>query len=120
MAILDGSLAIRGGVLTLSSPPTSTATGTGAGNIGETINPSGIQLQVDLNGALVSSQQFTPTNTVSVLKDLQVSALPGSGFAQIGSFEEDFSEAPEPVSTVLIGSGLLGLGLWRRRVVRRS
>jgi hypothetical protein len=121
VAIIDGSPVIRAGILTLS--PSSTSGGTGTGGVGETINPSGLMLQVDINGALVSSQEFPPTNTVSVLKDLRVSVPPGvegSGFAQINSFEEDFSEAPEPVSAVLIGSGLLGLGLWRRRAVRRG
>lgn len=121
VAILDGSPLIGGGILTLS--PDSTSGGTGTGGVGETINPSGLMLQVDINGTQVSSQEFPPTNAVSVLKDLRVSVSPGgegSGFAQINSFEEDFSEAPEPVSAVMIGSGLLGLGLWRRRAASRG
>jgi hypothetical protein len=120
VAIIDGSPVIGGGILTLSS---SSWNGTGNGGVGETINPSGIRLQVDTSGALVSSQEFPPTNTVSVLKDLLLTAPPGvegSGFAQINAFEEDFTEAPEPVGSVLIGSGLLGLGLWRRRAASRS
>jgi hypothetical protein len=120
---LDGSPVIGTGILTLSS---SSWTGTGTGDIGETINPSGTMLEVytGASGVVsVSSKEIPLTNTVSVLKDLRVNVpmgVAGSGFAQITSFEEDFSEAPEPVSTVLIWSGLLGLGFWRRRVASRG
>jgi hypothetical protein len=123
VTVVDGPLLIEGGTLTLSSFST---TGTGIADITETINPAGLKLQVDGNGPLVSTKAFAPTSTVSVLKDLLV-AVPiqgtsDGGFAQINSFEEDFNqtEAPEPVSAVLIGSGFLGLGLWRRRAVRRG
>ena len=123
VTVVGSPLLIQGGTLTLSSYST---TGTGITDITETINPAGVQLQVDGNGPFVSQKSFAPTTTVSVLKDLLV-AVPilgtgNGGFAQINSFEEDFNqtEAPEPVSTLLIGSGLLGLGLWRRRAVRRG
>jgi hypothetical protein len=118
VSILDGTSTLEDGTLTLSSYAVS---GTGFADITETIKPSSIQLQVDSGGPFVSHLYFPPTNSVSVLKDLVVAVPQGStGTASISMFEEDFSEAPEPVSTVLIGSGLLGLGLWRRRAVRRA
>jgi hypothetical protein len=123
VTVVGSPLFIEGGTLALSSYST---TGTGIADITETINPSGTQLQVDGNGPFAITKAFAPTTTVSVLKDLLVTVpILGTGtggFAQINSFEEDFNqtEAPEPVSMALIGSGLLGLGLWRRHVVRRG
>jgi hypothetical protein len=101
--------------------------GTGRANIGETVTPGSdpaFLLAVDSSGPFVDHTLFTPTNTVSVLKDVIVSVLPsetvGSGTAQIFSFQENFSQIPEPIGSVLIGSGLLALGIWRRRVSRRG
>jgi hypothetical protein len=122
VTILDGSPLIGAGILTLPSSSWA-GRGTGTGDIGETITPSGTQLKVFANGVSVSSKEFPATNTVSVLKDVRVyvpKGVAGPDFAQITSFEEDFSEAPEPVSVVLIGSGLLGLGLWRQRAANRG
>jgi len=123
VTVVGSPLLIEGGTLTLSSYSTS---GTGVTDITETINPSGTQLQVDGNGPFVSTKTFAPAMSVSVLKDLLVTVpilgTSNGGFAQINSFEEDFNqtEAPEPLSALLIGSGLLGLGIWRRRAVRRN
>jgi hypothetical protein len=120
VTVLSGEKNMEDGTLTLSS---FTPSGTGLADLTETISPSSIQLQVDSGGPLVSHAYFPSTNTVSVAKDLFLfvpAGEPGSGSIQVNSFEEDFSEAPEPMSMVLIGSGLLGLGFWRRRVVRRG
>ena len=94
-------------------------TGAGKATIGETVNPGGYSLTVKASGPLASEVYFPKTSTVSVIKDLRVS-LPAasSGSAQINSFEEDFSVAPEPAGMALIGSGLVLLGLWRRRAAR--
>jgi hypothetical protein len=115
VSALDGRPIITDGSLTLLS---SGSTGTGVAEIGETIEPGNIQLQVNARGPLVSHVVFVPTSTVNVLKDVLVrvpQGAAGSGTAFIGSFEEDFSEVPEPVGAILIGSGLLALGIWRRR-----
>jgi hypothetical protein len=123
VSTLDGSKVIEDASLTLSS---FALTGTGRANIAETISPgaaSALLLSVDSSGPFVDHTLFTPTNTVSVLKDIIVSVPPseenlGSGTAQIFSFQENFSQVPEPVGSVLIGSGLLALGIWRRRATR--
>jgi hypothetical protein len=112
VSTISGSQVIDDGTLTLSS---FTVTGTGVGHIAETINAT--SLQVDSGGPLVSRQVFALTNTVTVSKDLRVTVPtgnPNSGTAQINSFEEDFSEVPEPAASVLLGSGLLALGFWSR------
>jgi hypothetical protein len=120
VSVLSGEPNMEDGTLTLSS---FTVTGTGVADISETIGPSSTQLQVDSGGPFASHAYFPSTNTVTVAKDLFLfvaAGEPGSGFIQVNSFEEDFSETPEPVSVLLIGSGLLGLGLWRRRSIRRG
>jgi hypothetical protein len=119
VTVIGGFPIMEDGTLTLSSFAVS---GSGLADITETINPAGIQLQVDSqNGPLVSHGFFPNTNHVSVLKDLLVTVQANTtGSTQIFSFEEDFSQVPEPVGSALLGSGLLALGVWRRRVSQRS
>ena len=123
---LNGSGALlEDGTLTLGQ---FSVAGTGLVDITETINPASLQLQVDSAGPLVDHKSFAPTSTVNVLKDLLV-AVPrnrtgsATGSAQVFSFEEDFSQVsavPEPIGAALIGSGLLALGVLRRRSKQRS
>ena len=119
VSVIGGFAIMEDATLTMSSFATS---GAGLADITETITPFGIQLQVDSqNGPLVSHGFFPNINKVSVLKDLLVTVQQGAtGSAQVFSFEEDFSQVPEPVSSAVVGSGLLALGLWRRRANRRS
>jgi hypothetical protein len=115
---LNGTPILVDGTLTLLS---AASTGNGVAEIGETIEPGDVQLQVNANGPLVSHTFYPAQTTVSVDKDVLVLVPQGGpGSASIGSFAENFSELPEPVGSVLIGSGLLALGIWRRRVSRRS
>jgi hypothetical protein len=115
---VDGRQILVDGTLTLLS---AASTGSGVAEIGETIEPGNVQLQVNANGPLVSHTIYPAQTTVSVDKDVLVLVPQGGpGSASIGSFAENFSEMPEPVGSVLIGSGLLALGIWRRRVSRRS
>lgn len=51
------------------------------------------------------------TRNISVDKDINISA-----FAGTSHFSQSFYTIPEPLTLVLVGSGLLGLGLLRRRL----
>ena len=58
---------------------------------------------------------FRPQTTVSVSKDIIVDTGTGRGSATISQVVNNFS-TPEPLSLVLLGSGLLGIGLLRKRI----
>ena len=100
--------------------------GVGQAFIGETVTPAGgagLGLTVDSSAGSSDVVNFAvPVATATVIKDLQVK-IPRSttggpaSTAAITSFREGFSEfsAPEPIGFLLIGSGLLGIGILRRR-----
>jgi hypothetical protein len=60
---------------------------------------------------------FAPVTSVSVSKDIHVDSGT-NGTASISQVINTFS-SPEPLSFVLLGSGLLGLGLLRKRIIKR-
>ena len=101
-------------------------TGQGVSDIGETVTlgggPSTIGLGVDSNaGPFTDVKTFAPVSFVRVSKDLIVTvprslAGPTTGSASITQFREGFSEiAPEPVSLIMFGSGLVGIAILGRR-----
>ncbi len=64
-----------------------------------------------------ASTFFAPVSAISVSKDISVSATTANGSsAHISQVVNNFSSIPEPMSFVLLGTGLLGLGLLRKRL----
>jgi hypothetical protein len=90
----------------LGAPLTSCPKGS-AGQIKVTNPPPGFNDQVF----------FSPVGSISVSKDILVDTGEGTGSAMISQVTNNFS-SPEPLSFVLLGSGLLGLGLMRKRIKR--
>ena len=61
---------------------------------------------------------FAPVTSVSVSKDITASSG-SAGTAAISQVTNSFSNGtPEPLSFVLLGSGLLGLGLLRKKIIK--
>lgn len=74
------------------------------------VNPLGeITVSSGTSGQPVMSPFFNPTSPVYIFKNIETGAD-----GQLSEFTQSFAN-PEPVSMVLLGSGLLALGLLRRR-----
>ena len=118
VTVLPGGDLIDDASLTLDA---FSRTGTGIATIGESVFAADGFTQlgfmgVSANGQLLADVTFAPTRTIQVKKDFALVVPRGTtGSIAVSAFTENFSEIPEPVGAILIGSGLLALGAWRRR-----
>ena len=66
---------------------------------------------------LTDSATFAPTNSIYVSKDILVWASDVNETASLTGFEQRFSQTPipEPSTVLLLGAGIAGLGLSRRK-----
>ena len=126
VATLSGSSVIQGYALTMAGSHTADPTGLGSGSITESFSnvPAGTPLVTtvgplggNLNTTSIGFLPWVGSTTVTTQIHLQ---SPDSGpfdLVTISGIQEHFSEnVPEPYETLLIGSGLLFFGLWRKRV----
>ena len=112
--------------LTMAGSHTADPTGLGSGSVTESSRnaPAGTPLVTtvgplgsNVNATSIGFLPWVSSTTVTTQIHLQ---SPDSGpydIVTISAIQEHFSEnVPEPYETLLIGSGLLFFGLWRKRV----
>lgn len=125
VATLSGSAVMEGYSLDIAGSHTGQPTGLGSGSVTESFSgsPLGTPLVTSvgpLAAATLSAETdilpWVSSTTVTTQIHLQ-SPIDGNDRVTISAIEEHFAEAvPEPYETILIGSGLLFFGLWRKRV----
>ena len=110
----SGSAIMSGYSLTLAGTATS-----GVGIVTETFSnsPAGTPLVTDLSANGTASANFLPwVSGTTVTTQLHLQSAGTDDTVSISAVREHFLETvPEPYETVLIGSGLLFFGLYRKR-----
>jgi hypothetical protein len=116
IATNGGSAVMSGYTLTLAG--SDTPTGEGSGVVTETFSnsPAGTPLVTALGANGTASANFLPlVSGTTVTTQLHLQSA-GPDVVSISAVQEHFLETvPEPYETVLIGSGLLFFGLYRKR-----
>jgi hypothetical protein len=120
--ITDLHLSFNGGSLGTGSFATTNETVCLDGDINTCGNPIGIPQQLmvpNVNSPVNDAIFFAGAHSIQVRKDISVFAA-GDGMANISFVTNTFSQSdvPEPLSLALFGSGLVGLGLMRKRSKR--
>jgi hypothetical protein len=118
VATNGGSAVMSGYGLTQAGSQTPPG-GLGTGSVTETFsnNPTGTPLITSLGGSGTASTDFLPwVSGTTVNTQIQLQSQGTGDIISISAVQEHFYETvPEPYETVLIGSGLLFFGLYRRR-----
>ena len=120
--ITDLHLSFNGATLGAGSVATATETVCLGGQIDTCGNPIGISRQLMVPNSTSPTNDaifFAGVHSIQVRKDISVSAAQG-GNANISFVTNTFSQSdvPEPLSLALFGSGLVALGLMRKRAKR--
>jgi hypothetical protein len=83
--------------------------------------PGGSSGQINVTNpppAFNSAVFFAPVQLVSISNEINATSG-GNGTASISQVINTISNSPEPATIALMGAGLLGLGLFRKRFARR-
>jgi hypothetical protein len=123
--ITDLHLSFNGGSIGTGSFATVNETVCLDGSISTCGNPIGIPQQLmvpNVNSPVNDAIFFAGAHSIQVSKDISVFAAPGNSdsMANISFVTNTFSQSdvPEPLSLALFGSGLVALGLMRKRAKR--
>lgn len=76
-----------------------------------------------LESVLFDMEVFTPQSFLFVTTTIRMAAAsqgPDRGSAVLESFEQRFSQVPEPATLALMGLGLAGIGYQRRRQIKMA
>jgi hypothetical protein len=120
--ITDLHLSFNGGTLGTGSFATANETVCLGGKITTCGSPIGISKQLMVPNSTSPTNDaifFAGVHSIQVRKDISVFAA-GDGMANISFVTNTFSQSdvPEPLSLALFGSGLVALGLMRKRAKR--
>jgi hypothetical protein len=128
VATLSGASIMKGYDLSIAGSHTAQPTGLGSGTVTESFSnaPAGTPLVTSVGplgaGVFSAHDDFLPWasgTTVTTQVHLQSPSSTPFDIVTISVIQEHFPEGagvPEPYETLLIGSGLLFFGVWRKRV----
>jgi hypothetical protein len=124
MLIEDTGLAQTSGVIGTSSLASVTEKGCTPVAPATTCTPNAISVMTFDDGTsgskIVNDVTFSPSGSITVSKDINVTDSGTSGHAEISLVSDTFSQTavPEPATMLLVGGVLCGIAAIRRRSVR--